>query len=148
MANKTFEFVVKDCKEDVTCEGCKHEGDSPDICKLRDCWRAIEPKEAYEEGEELMEWKEAIKVIAEILNNEQPTCRTYEELKEAATRNENALKLAIQAIEIIDRLRDYRNSLMFDLGMHDKDFCEYDKGRYDGVNLAIDLFDKATEGEE
>ena len=46
---KTFEIVIKNLKDTDGCCGCKHINDDPDICKLRDCWRAIEPKEAYED---------------------------------------------------------------------------------------------------
>ena len=49
---KTFEIVIKNLKETDSCFGCKHINDSPEICKLRDCWRVIEPKEAYEDKEE------------------------------------------------------------------------------------------------
>lgn len=52
---KTFEIVIKNLKDTDGCIGCKHEHDSPEICKLRDCWRAIEPKEAYEDKEEVKE---------------------------------------------------------------------------------------------
>lgn len=46
----TFEIVIKNLKDTDGCAGCKHINDSIEICKLRDCWRAIEPKEAYEDN--------------------------------------------------------------------------------------------------
>ena len=49
---KTFEIVIKNLKDTDSCFGCKHINDSTEIYKLRDCWRAIEPKEAYEYKEE------------------------------------------------------------------------------------------------
>ena len=48
---KTFEIVIKNLKDTDGCCGCKYEHDSIEICKLRDCWRAIEPKDAYENKE-------------------------------------------------------------------------------------------------
>ena len=42
---KTFEIVIKNLKDTDSCFGCKHINDSTEIYKLRDCWRAIEPKE-------------------------------------------------------------------------------------------------------
>ena len=49
---KTFEIVIKNLKDTDGCCGCKYVHDSIEICKLRDCWRSIEPKEAYEDKEE------------------------------------------------------------------------------------------------
>ena len=49
---KTFEIVIKNLKDTDGCCGCKHINDSIEMCKLRDCWRAIEPKEAYEDKED------------------------------------------------------------------------------------------------
>ena len=48
---KTFEIVIKNLKDTDGCCGWKYEHDSIEICKLRDCWRAIEPKDAYENKE-------------------------------------------------------------------------------------------------
>lgn len=53
---KTFEIVIKNLKDTDGCCGCKYEHDSIEICKLRDCWRAIEPKDAYENKEGNKEW--------------------------------------------------------------------------------------------
>ena len=39
-------------KDTDGCRGCKYEHDYIEICKLRDCWRAIDPKDAYEDKEE------------------------------------------------------------------------------------------------
>ena len=49
---ETFEIVIKNLKDTDGCVGCKHVNDCIEICKLRDCWRAIEPKEAYVYKEE------------------------------------------------------------------------------------------------
>ena len=45
-------FVIKNLKDTDGCCGCKYEHDFIEICKLRDCWRAIDPKEAYEDKED------------------------------------------------------------------------------------------------
>ena len=47
----TFEIVIKNLKDTDGCCGCKYVHDSIEICKLRDCWRAIKPKDAYEDKE-------------------------------------------------------------------------------------------------
>ena len=52
---KTFEIVIKNLKDTDCCFGCKHINDSIEMCKLRDCWRAVEPKEAYEDKEDSKE---------------------------------------------------------------------------------------------
>lgn len=49
---KRFEIVIKNIKDTDGCCGCKYVHDSIEICKLRDCWRAIKPKDAYEDKEE------------------------------------------------------------------------------------------------
>ena len=49
---KTFEIVIKNLKDTDGCRGCKYEHDYIEICKLRDCWRSIDPKDAYEDKEE------------------------------------------------------------------------------------------------
>lgn len=51
-ALEEIKFIIKNLKDTDGCCGCKYEHDSIEICKLRDCWRAIDPKDAYEDKEE------------------------------------------------------------------------------------------------
>ena len=60
---KRFEIVIKNLKDTDGCCGCKYVHDSIEICKLRDCWRAIKPKDAYEDKEEGKKWKKRKKFI-------------------------------------------------------------------------------------
>lgn len=68
MKKKLIQIEVNDYKEEGDCDGCKHCGDSIEICVLRKCHRAIdELNDAYEyEGERGLNTITKAKAIREL----------------------------------------------------------------------------------